>query len=66
MSRAVSRLGKSFGKAPRAIGGSHHVARLFLPACDGGISINVSVRRNRNTDARRRLARMFESRRVVS
>jgi hypothetical protein len=66
MSRAVSRLGKSFGKAPRAIGGSHHVARLFVPAYEGGISINVTVRRTRNTDARRRLARMFESRRVVS
>jgi hypothetical protein len=66
MSREVSRLSKSFEKAPRAIGGVHHVARLFVPAYGAGIAINVSVRRTRNTDARRRLARMFESRRVVS
>jgi hypothetical protein len=66
MSRAVNRLSKPFGKAPRAIGGAHHVARLFVPDYEAGISINVTVRRTRNTDARRRLARMFESRRVVS
>jgi hypothetical protein len=42
------------------------VARLFVPAYEGGFSINITVRFSRNTDARRRLARMFESRRVVS
>jgi hypothetical protein len=67
MSRvAVSRLSKAFGKSSRPIGGAHHVARLFVPAYEVGISINVTVRRSRNSDARRRLARMFESRRVVS
>jgi hypothetical protein len=30
------------------------------------MSINIGVRRTRNSDARRRLARMFEQRRVVS
>jgi hypothetical protein len=66
MSRvAVSRL-RAFGKSSRPIGGAHHVARLFVPAYDAGISINVTVRQTRNSDARRRLARMFESRRVVS
>jgi hypothetical protein len=42
------------------------VARLFVPAYDGGISINVQVRHSGNSDARRRLARAFETRRVVS
>jgi hypothetical protein len=67
MSRiAVDRLSKPFGKSPRPVGGAHHVARLFVPAYEGGIAITVSVRRTRNSDARRRLARMFEARRVVS
>jgi hypothetical protein len=67
MSRvAVGRLNKPFGKPLRPIGGAHHVARLFVPAYDGGISINITVRLSRNSDARRRLARLFESRRVVS
>jgi hypothetical protein len=55
-----------FEKSSRLIGGAHHVARLFVPAYEAGISINISVRRTRNSDARRRLARMFESRRVVA
>jgi hypothetical protein len=36
------------------------------PGYDRGMSINIGVRRSRNSDARRRLARMFEQRRVVS
>ena len=67
MSRvAVSRLSKSFGTSARPIGGAHHVARLFVPAYEGGIAINITVRLSRNSDARRKLARMFESRRMVS
>jgi hypothetical protein len=30
------------------------------------MTINIGVRRGRNSDARRRLARVFEQRRVVS
>jgi hypothetical protein len=67
MSRVtVSRLGKSAGTPSKPIGGSHHVARLFVPAYEGGISINITVRLTRNSDARRRLARLFEARRMVS
>jgi hypothetical protein len=67
MSRfTVGLLGKGVDKSSRPIGGGRHVARLFVPAYDHGISINVGVRRSRNSDARRRLARMFEQRRVVS
>jgi hypothetical protein len=50
----------------RPIGGARRVARLFVPSYDGGISINVQIPRSRNSDARRRLARSFETRRVVS
>jgi hypothetical protein len=53
-------------KSTPPIGGGQHVARLFVPAYDRGISINIGPRRSRNSDARRRLARMFEQRRVVS
>jgi len=67
MSRdTIGRPNKTFARSPRPIGGGQHVARLFVPGYDAGISINVEVRRSRNSDARRRLARMFESRRVVS
>jgi hypothetical protein len=67
MSRiTIGRPSRIFARSARPIGGDHHVARLFVPAYDGGISINVAVRRSRNSDARRRLARLFESRRVVS
>lgn len=67
MSRfALNRFGKSFGRSPRLIGGIHHVARLFVPSYEAGIAINITVRRTRNSDARRRLARIFENRRVVS
>jgi len=67
MSRVtVGRLGKPMGKSIRSIGGAHHVARLFVPGYEAGISINITVRLNRNSDARRRLARLIESRRVVS
>ena len=59
-------LGKGLEKSTRPIGGGQHVARLFVPAYDRGISINIGPRRSRNSDARRRLARMFEQRRVVS
>jgi hypothetical protein len=59
-------LGKGLEKLARPIGGGQHVARLFVPAYDRGISINIGQRRSRNSDARRRLARMFEQRRVVS
>jgi hypothetical protein len=63
----VGLLGKLiFEKSARPIGGGQHVARLFVPAYDRGMSINIGVRRSRNSDARRRLARMFEQRRVVS
>jgi hypothetical protein len=48
------------------IGGVHHVARLFVPSYEAGVPISIMVRRTRNSDARRRLARMFESRRVIS
>jgi hypothetical protein len=60
-------LGKGLDKA-RAIGGAQHVARLFVPAYERGITININigVRRSRNSDARRRLARMFDNRRVIS
>jgi hypothetical protein len=63
---AVSRLSKVLGTPSRPIGGAHHVARLFVPAYERGISINITVRLSRNSDARRRLARLFESRRMVS
>ena len=67
MSRfTVGRPSKIFARSPRPIGGGQHVARLFVPAYDGGISIDIPVRRSHNSDARRRLARLFESRRVVS
>jgi hypothetical protein len=62
----VARLSGLLGKAARPIGGARRVARLFVPAYEGGISINVQVRRSRNSDARRRLARAFETRRIVS
>jgi hypothetical protein len=67
MSRFVGRLSKFIPRSsPRLIGGVHHVARLFVPGYEGGIAINIPVRRSRNSDARRRLARMFETRRTVS
>jgi len=69
MSRAgVGRLSKSFGKPPRPADGARHVARLFVPGYEDGIVINnVALRLNRsNSDARRRLGRLIESRRVVS
>jgi hypothetical protein len=67
MSRvAVSRLNKPFGTQSRPISGAYHVAQLFVPAYERGISITITVRQSRNSDARRRLARLFESRRMVS
>ena len=63
---AVGRLSKPFAKPSRATGGTHQVAQLFVPGYKDGISINTTVRLNRNSDARRRLARLIESRRVVS
>jgi hypothetical protein len=60
-------LGKGLDKT-RPVGGAQHVARLFVPAYERGITITVTVgaRRSRNSDARRRLARMFDQRRVIS
>ena len=60
-------LGRGLDKS-RPIGGAQHVARLFVPAYERGITItiNIGARRSRNSDARRRLARMFDHRRVVS
>jgi hypothetical protein len=68
MSRiGVGRLRKSFGKPSRLGDGARHVARLFVPGYKDGIAINVTLRLNRsNRDARRRLGRLIESRRVVS
>jgi hypothetical protein len=67
MSRvAVGRLGKSLGKPSRLIDGARHVARLFVPSYEAGIAINITLRLNRNSDARRRLGRLIEIRRVVS
>jgi len=71
MSRIVLGLGRILQKSRRATGADvsgagGHVARLFVPAYDGGIAIKVAVRQTRNSDARRRLARLFESRRVLS
>jgi hypothetical protein len=70
MSRIVLGLSRILQKSRRATGADMscggHVARLFVPGCDGGIAIKVAVRQTRNSDARRRLARLFESRRVLS
>jgi hypothetical protein len=69
MSRIVLGLTGILQKPRRATGvpgGEGHVARLFVPGYDGGIAIKVPVRQTRNSDARRRLARQFESRRVLS
>jgi len=37
-----------------------------VPGYEDGIAINITLRQNRNSDARRRLGRLIESRRVVS
>jgi hypothetical protein len=58
-------LGKGLDKT-RPVGGAQHVAQLFVPAYERGITINIGARRSRNSDARRRLARMFDQRRVIS
>ena len=43
------------------------MARLFVPAFDHGFTVKVRLmRRSHNSDARRRLARVFEPRRVIS
>jgi len=67
MSRVlVDRLSKSYGKPTRPTGGANQVARLFVPAYENGISVSIAVRLSRNSDARRKLGRMIESRRTVS
>jgi hypothetical protein len=67
MSRvAVGRLSKSLEKPSRPVDAARHVARLFVPAYEDGVAINVTLRLSRNSDARRRLGRLIESRRVVS
>jgi hypothetical protein len=63
---AVGRLTKSFEKSSRAVDGARQVARLFVPGYGDGIAINVTVRLSRNSDARRRLGRLIDSRRTVS
>jgi hypothetical protein len=66
MSRSgVGRLNKVFGKS-RPADEARHVARLFVPRYESGIAINIALRPNRNSDARRRLGRLIEPRRVVS
>jgi hypothetical protein len=66
MSRAALDLRLSSMNPPRSGGGIARVARLFLPGNEAGILIRVPARPSRNSDARRRLARLVESRRVVS
>jgi hypothetical protein len=63
---SVGRLSKSFAKSTRVNDGARHVARLFVPGYEGGIAINVTLRLSRNSDARRRLGRLIDSRRTVS
>jgi hypothetical protein len=63
---AAGRLAKSFEKSSRAVDSTRQVARLFVPGYGDGIAINVTVRLNRNSDARRRLGRLIDSRRMVS
>jgi hypothetical protein len=63
---AVSRLSKSLEKSSRAIDSARHVARLFVPGYSDGVAITVTLRLNRNSDARRRLGRLIDSRRMVS
>ncbi len=66
MSRiSLSRLAVVLEKSSRPLGGAQHVARLFVPSYDSN-PITIILRRSQNSDARRRLARIFESRRVVS
>jgi hypothetical protein len=62
----VGRLSKAFGKPSRPAEEARHVARLFVPRYECGIAINITLRLNRNSDARRRLGRLIEPRRVVS
>jgi hypothetical protein len=67
MSRfGVGRLNKALGKPSRPADEARHVARLFVPRYESGIAINIALRLNRNSDARRRLGRLIEPRRVVS
>jgi hypothetical protein len=70
MSRIVLGLSRTLRKSRRAtaaVADGGRVARLFVPAYDAaGIAVKVPVRLTRNSDARRRLARLFESRRVLS
>jgi hypothetical protein len=63
---SIGRPNKSFEKSTRANDGARHVARLFVPGYGNGIAINVTLRRSRNSDARRRLGRLIDSRRMVS
>jgi hypothetical protein len=63
---AVGRLSKSLQKSSKAIDGARQVARLFVPGYGDGIAINVTLRLSRNSDARRRLGRLIDSRRTVS
>ncbi len=67
MSRVpVDRPSRNFAGSLKPIGGERRVARLFVPGYESGIAITIPVRLTRNSDARRRLARIFEPRRLVS
>ena len=49
-----------------AIGGGFRVARLFVPDLNTSNAIRLTVRRDREGEARRQLGRSLEPRRVVS
>jgi hypothetical protein len=63
---SAGRPNKSFQKPSRANDGARQVARLFVPGYHQGIAITVTLRTTRNSDARRRLGRLIDSRRTVS
>jgi hypothetical protein len=48
------------------ISGQERIARRFLPACPASTLIRLGARDPRRALSRRRLARLFDSRRVVS
>ena len=50
----------------RTRGGSERVARHFLPPCPAAKRIRLAVYNPRRALSRRRLARLIDSRRVVS
>jgi hypothetical protein len=50
----------------RARGGYQRIARRFLPACPAATLIRLDAQHLRRALSRRRLARLIDSRRVVS